>query len=148
MSAVSCELLKIAQGKLNSADSKHCPQTCTNMKSFIDNMIKLLDTVVLDEGSVASVATLLASSTLPLEANDYRIVVDGLAYIENALSQAHDGLLQHSMHSAANCQCSSSPDELLTLLANVCRTALPNGSLLPILQRFVMLVCLGDFYIG
>ena len=151
MSEVSQELLLTAQGKLNSTDTKRCPQTCTNLKSFIEDMIKLLNVVIAGESAHVdlhedSLASLLASSVLPLEADDYRIAVDGLIWIDKAINQTRDALLQHSLHPAATCSCSCSPDELLAHLVDMCRTALPRGGLLPVMQRFViMTLC---FHIG
>lgn len=138
---VSLELLQIAQRKLNFAGTKYCPQTCTNLKSFVEDMIKLLYEVtggqsVLDVRRSDSLAALLVSSILPLEADSYRTVVNGLAWIEKVVSQTRDVLTQHSLHSVANCSCSPAPNELLPQLVNVCQSALPHGALLPLLQRF------------
>jgi len=141
---VSQELLQIVQGKLNSAGMKHCPQTCTNLKSFVDDMIRLLHAVIAGQ-SVSmhrqqhnSLVSLLASSMLPLEAGNYRVAVDGLVWIEKAMNQARDGLVRHSLHPAVSCQCSCTPDELLAHLADVCHTAVPRGGLLPLLHRCVV----------
>ena len=143
---VSRELLRIAQGKLNSAGTKHCPQTCTNIKSFIEGMIKLL--CVVTGGQSASVdllqhnslASLLTSSVLPLSADDYRIAVSGLVSIEKAVKQTGEALVQHSMHLTSNCTCSCTPDELIVHLADVCHGSLPRGGLLPVLKRFVAML--------
>jgi len=141
MPEVSRELLRIARGKLNSSGTKHCPQTCTNLKSFVEDMIKMLSEVTTGQ-SVSdllchdSLASLLVS-VLPLEADGYRVAVDGIVWIEKAVSQTCDVLKQHSLHPAANCPCSCTPDELLPQLVDVCHSALPCGSLLPVLQRFV-----------
>lgn len=145
MPEVSRELLQIAQGKLNSAATKHCPQTCTNLKSFVDDMIKLLHVAIAGQSlSVQrqhhnSLASLLVSSMLPLEAGNYRIAVDGLVWIEKAMNQTRDGLVRHSLHPAVSCQCSCTPDELLAHLADVCHTAVPRGGLLPVLHRYVVM---------
>ena len=142
---VSRELLQIAQGKMNSAGTKHCPQTCTNLKSFIDDMIKLLhvmttgQSVSVHRQQCDSLASLLASSVLPLEAGDYRIAMDGLVWIEKAMNQTRDGLAQHTMHPMTSCHCSCTPDELLAHLADVCHTAIPRGGLLPVLHRYVVM---------
>ena len=148
MPEVSRELLQIAQGKLNLAGTKHSSQTCTNLKLFIEDMIKLLlemsaagqSASVSDLLYCDSLTSLLASSMLPLEADVYRVVVDGLVWIEKALTQTRDVLLQHSLHQAADCQCSCTPNELLPQLVDVCHNALPQGGLLPILQRFVLML--------
>jgi len=138
---VSRELLQIAQGKLNSAGTKHCPQTCTNLKSLVEDMIKLLYEVtagqsVSDVLHCDSLASLLVSSVLPLEADGYRAAVDGLAWIEKVVNQTRDVLTRHSLHSVAKCSCSPTPSELLPQLVDVCQSALPRGGLLPVLQRF------------
>jgi len=149
MPEVSRELLQVVQGKLNSASTKPCPQICASLESFIEDMIKLLDVVTagqsLDFLQQDSLASLLALSAWPLSADDYQTAVNGLACIEEAISRTHDGLLQHSLHRAADCMCSCTPDELLDHLADVFHTALQRGALrhggfLPSLQRFVVML--------
>jgi len=141
---VGRELLRIAQGKLKSTGPKHCPQTFTNLKSFIEGMMKLLNLVTAGEAASVdlqhhdSLASLLGSSVLPLEADSYRIAVDRLGWIEKAVNEARNGLVQHSMQPVDNSLCSCTPDELLTQLVDVCQTALPRGGLLPVLHRFVV----------
>lgn len=141
MPEVSQELLRIAQGKLKSADTKRCPQTCTSLKSFIDDMIKLLHVVTVGKSnSVDSLTSLLALYMFPLEADDFQLAVNGLALIEKALNQTHNALSQHGMHPMANCLCSCSPDELLAHFADVCHDVLPRGGLLPVLQRYITIL--------
>ena len=147
MPEVSRELLQIAQGKLNSVGTKHSSQTCTNLKLFIEEMIKLLFEMSAGQSASMSdllycdsLASLLASSMLPLEADGYRVAVDGLVWIEKAVTQTRDVLLQHSLHLTADCLCSCTPNELLPQLVDVCHNALPHGGLLPILQRLVLML--------
>ena len=144
---VSRELLQTAQGKLNAAGTKHCPHTCANLKSFIEDMIKLSYEVtggqsgsVLDHLRCDSLAALLVSSVLPLEADVYRMAVSGLVWIEKTMNQTQDVLIKHSLHPPAICPCSCIPDELLPQLTNVCHNALPRGGLLPVLQRFIFIL--------
>jgi len=155
---VSRELLQMAQSKMSSAGTKPCPQICASLESFIEDMIKLLNVVTAGQSASVdllqhdSLASLLALSTWPLSADDYRTVVSGLVCIEKAVSQTREGLLQHSLHPVANCLCSCTPDELLDHLADVFHTtlghdALQRGGLLPILQRlFAMLLYLCNPY--
>lgn len=142
-SEVSRQLLQVAQGKLNSAGTKHCPQISTSLKSFIEDMIKLLDVVTarqcasMDFPWHDSLASLLAMSTWPLAADEYQHAVGRLLCLEKAVTQTADVLIQHSMHPATNCLCSCTPDELLGHLSKVFHTTLPRGGLLSLLQRFV-----------
>lgn len=143
---VSRELLRLAQGKLSAASTKYWPQSCTSLESFIADMIELLDVVTARQSASAdlrhhgSLASLLASCMWPLAADDYKTADNGLVWVERALHQTHDVLMQHSMHPTATCSCSCTPDELLAHLADVCYNALPHGGLLSVLHRSVVVL--------